>query len=253
MTQGSILGHLHVLFLLYLNQFSQPLLNITSTVNMYADDLALYRLVCSSHDMIELQDDFNHIADLITSLCLQLNLDLPALTAADGAPLERVSTYTYLGLHVCATLAWSTHILSIKTKTKRLLGMLFRGYYQHCPSDILLKLYLSTVRPHMEYASCIWHPHTQKHTKMLADVQKFALRISTKRWNLPYDELLGRANLTTLAYRRKRAGLCRIYQLVHQIVEFPPNFLVRSFPTQSKISGTIDHIISNYLCVVQSI
>ncbi len=43
--------------------------------------------------------------------------------------------------------------------------MLFRGYYQHCPSDILLKLYLSTVRPHMEYASCIWHPHTQKHIK----------------------------------------------------------------------------------------
>ncbi len=104
--------------------------------------------------------------------------DIPALTAADGAPLDRVSTYKYLGLHVCATLTWSTHILSIKTKTKRLFGMLFRGYYQDCPSDILLKLYLSTVRPHMEYASCIWHPHTQKRTKMLEDVQKFTLRIS---------------------------------------------------------------------------
>ena len=51
-------------------------------------------------------------------------------------------------------------------------------------------MYLALVRPHTEYASQVWDPHLQKGINQLQRVQKFALCIGAKLWDLGYAELL---------------------------------------------------------------
>ena len=78
-----------------------------------------------------------------------------------------------------------------------------RRFYAHSSSESLKQLYVSFVRPHLEYAAPVWDPHCITHISALERVQKFSLRMSYKAWDEEYDNLLSRANLQPLAKRRK--------------------------------------------------
>ena len=67
-------------------------------------------------------------------------------------PMLRVSTYKYLGVIISDDLSWALHIEEITSKARKLVGMLYRNFYRWSSSDALLKLYLSLIRPHLEYA-----------------------------------------------------------------------------------------------------
>ena len=74
---------------------------------------------------------------------------------------EKVDCFKYLGLMLSSDLSWSKHIVSICSKAKRLLGLLYRCFYHHASPQVLLEMYLTLVRPHTEYASTVWDPHLQ--------------------------------------------------------------------------------------------
>jgi len=99
----------------------------------------------------------------------------------------------------------------------------------------LLKLYLTTVRPHLEYASSVWDHHLKKDTEDIEHVQTFALKFGTavecqlslgsrlkkdtedikrvqkvcalKLWYCSYYNLLNLANIPTIALRRQQLKL----------------------------------------------
>ena len=62
-------------------------------------------------------------------------------------------------------------------------------------------------------------PHLVKDTQSLERTQKFALRTCFKDWSCSYEELLARANLPTLAERRKRAKLCHLFKIIHGLTD----------------------------------
>ena len=68
--QGSVLGPL--LFILYINDVATAV-STESEVNMFADDVALYRVIRSSLDYSRLQDDINSISACIKSKYLKFN------------------------------------------------------------------------------------------------------------------------------------------------------------------------------------
>ena len=61
-------------------------------------------------------------------------------------------------------------------KDRKLLGLLYRKFYDASAADTLCHLYLSMVRPHLEYASPVWSPHLARDKELIKSVQKFALR-----------------------------------------------------------------------------
>jgi hypothetical protein len=107
-----------------------------------------------------------------------------------GQPLERVFEYKYLGVLLSTNLSWIPHIDKIVAKTRKILGMLYRQFYQWSDPEVLTKLYTTVVRPHLEYAAPVWSPELIKDISKLESVQKFALRVCTKQWNVPYPELM---------------------------------------------------------------
>ena len=68
--QGSVLGPL--LFLTYIDEVSE--VNISdSSLMLYADDIVIYRTICSSGDYLHLQNDVNALTDCVSSSLLNLN------------------------------------------------------------------------------------------------------------------------------------------------------------------------------------
>jgi len=160
--QGSVLGPL--LFNIYINGMA----NSTSDGSMvlYADDMLLYRPIAKSEDYHVLQNDINSLSQWITDNNLQFNggkckymlisrkrnqIHPPSPILLNGTPLDRVEVFKYLGIHISSDLSWSHHIQTLCSKTRRMLGLLYRRFYADADPFTLRQYYLSFIRPHLEY------------------------------------------------------------------------------------------------------
>ena len=102
-------------------------------------------------------------------------------TNSHGEHTRQVSSFKYLGVWITKDLSWSKHVSEVCIKAKKLIRLIYRQYYQHSNTDTLKQLYMSSVRPHLEYATAVWDPHLQKDINKLEKVQTFALRIVYKK------------------------------------------------------------------------
>ena len=104
---------------------------------------------------------------------------------------------------------------------------LYRRFYGLINPDTFLLLYLTHVRPRLEYAAVVWDPQQQGLKTSLENIQKFALRACTRDWKADYITLLDRCKVPTLAQRRQFMKLCFMYQVVNQLLVFPSEFTER--------------------------
>ena len=81
-------------------------------------------------------------------------------------------------------------MLSLCSRVRKFLSLLYRKYYQYAEPEILLQLYIYLVHPHQEYASPVWNPYLQKNINTLEDVQKFDLRMGSNCLDQAYSQLL---------------------------------------------------------------
>ena len=89
--------------------------------------------------------------------------------------LEPVSNAKYLGLDLSSDLSYNNHISRITTNANKSLGFLKRNITTKY--EKLKELaYKSLVRPQVEYASCIWSPHTKANIRKVEMVQRRAVR-----------------------------------------------------------------------------
>jgi hypothetical protein len=217
--QGSLLGPL--LFLVYIDGIGTIPLTTGTLRAMFADDLLLYKPIADQRDFLAVQEDItevekwstaNHLTlDLTHSLkCKYLiisrktrSLQPESALILNGHTLSQVDVYKYLGILLSKDLSWSPHVDEICSKARKVLGLLFRRYYQFSSSETLRQLYVSLVRPHLEYACHVWAPHTSSDIKTLENVQKFACKMISRRWNgAMYEELLTTTNLPALEKAR---------------------------------------------------
>ena len=148
-----------------------------------------------------------------------------------GQPLECVQSYKYLGVIITSNLSWSEHIQSICNKSRKLVGLLYRQFYQNADSDILRQFYLSCIRPHLEYACTVWDPYLAKEKALLEAVQKFACKVCCKNWNMDYESMLAHLNIPSLQQRRLQLKANMMHQFVHGISYIPEDILLLHPPS----------------------
>ena len=68
--------------------------------------------------------------------------------------------------------------------------------------EVFLKLYKQLVRPHLEYATCVWNPHFKTDITRLEQVQKKAPKSIYGLEKLSYEEQLRSLNFESLYHRR---------------------------------------------------
>ena len=142
----------------------------------------------------------------------------------NGVPLERVEIFKYLGVLLKSNLSWSDHIAMVCSKARKLLGLLYRQFYNHATPSTIKQLYLSLIRPHLEYAAPLWDPHLQKDVDALEGVQKFAMKLITRKWDQGYAQLMQIVDLPSLQDRRLHLKLQHMFRIIHGLCDFPSIF-----------------------------
>ena len=79
---------------------------------------------------------------------------------------------------------------------------------------MFLTLYKSLIRPQLEYANQVWSPRLAKHITMIENVQRRATKLVPELSELTYEERLKELELPTLAYRRLRGDLIKVYKIM---------------------------------------
>ena len=157
--------------------------------------------------------------------------------SVSGFTLERVFSYKYLAITLHYNMSWSSHINTILRRSQKLLGLIYRQFYNTCSPNTILS---SIVRPVLEYGSIIWDPKSTSLISSLEKVQHFTLKIASKSWSSSYESLLSKFHLPTLHLRRTKAKLIQIFKLHHNIshsLNNPP--LTLSYPNRCTRSSSI--------------
>ena len=236
--QGSVLGPL--LFLIYIDEISSVSLSPESSRVIFADDVCIYRPISSCGDFRYVQDDIEVVKEWSIENFLNLNPSkckymlisrkrTPSMPdeplVLGDLPLQRVDAFKYLGVLLSQDMSWSSHVQATCSKAKKVLGLLYWKFYGCSNTNTLIQLYISLVRPHLEYACPVWAPHMAKDIHAIESVQKFACRMATHNWNLGYHELLSMTELPTLEKRGLELKLGQLFKIVHNLCFFPEDIV----------------------------
>ena len=239
--QGSVLGPL--LFVIYINDLPDT---VNSHVYLFADDTKLMRKVTSSDDAKALQRDLNELEAWSNKWLLRFNPEkCHVLTIGKfenirhteryklyGNELEHVFEEKDLGVHIDSELRFEEHISNKVNKANALVGLIRRSF-SYLDGETFKKLFTSFVRPHLEYAQAVWHPHLIKHKRVIENVQIRATKLVDGLKDLSYEERLRKLNLPTLEFRRERGDMIEVYNHIHR---YDRNVISSNFRQQTRPS-----------------
>jgi len=93
----------------------------------------------------------------------------------------------------------------------RVLGMISRTI-SYISREVMLRLYKSLVRPHVEFCVSAWSPYYNKDKQLLERVQdRFIIILGLKQ--LPYHKRLEALELWSLEERRNRTDLLEVFRI----------------------------------------
>ena len=146
-----------------------------------------------------------------------------------------VKQHKHLGVVLSDDLSWSAHITHVLAQGKRKAGFL-RYMAKELPADLVSKIYITYVRPTLEYASPVWHGDLSKQQSLaLERVQaSVARRILKAPWTTPKNVLFEQLQWPSLSWRRSISTTC----LLHQLLQNPTDPLKDClFPFSSTVSS----------------
>jgi len=248
--QGSILGPL--LFILYIDDLRSVVQS--SSLKIYADDVALYAQVSSYEDCVKLQDDLNRVhawsarwqLNLSPSKCEALNITNKRTPVSFDYKIGSVSVtckekVKYLGVVISSNLKWNDHCQQIVYRATQSLNCLRRAMYG-CTDRAKAMAYLTLVRPCLEYCNVVWTLYTAKNINMVESVQRRAARWikssfdpSTFQWSKSSIDCLRELGWPSLEQRRRYACIVMLYTILHELapIRFADFFQLNDLSTRS--------------------
>ena len=226
--QGTVLGPL--LFLIYINDLPD---GIKCFISLFADDVKMVTrctdLRLAQSDLLKLEEwqklwllTFNTVDNKCKVLHIGRNNPTNQYIMNNLA-LPKVSTEKDLGVHMDPNLDWSLHIQKSINKANSVLGWVSRNVISR-EKSVILNIYKSLVRPHLEYAVQVWNlpaQHGNWGTIMkLEKVQRTVTRMINGIGLLPYKERLKELHITTLLERRYRGDILETFKIVMKHVPY---------------------------------
>ena len=124
-----------------------------------------------------------------------------------------------LGIVFSTKSKFDDHIHLISKKANRQLGIITKVFSSRKP-EIIIPLYKSFVRPHLEHNSVIWSPYTKKNENTVEKIQKRMCNlIYGTRNSLSYQDKLKLSNLLSLRARRIRNSLIMLFKMKNKMID----------------------------------
>ena len=221
--QGSILGPL--LFLIFVNDIE---ISIKSDMFIFADDVTLAKI----YDLLSeaescLNTDLNTISKWAERWMVSFNLEKTLFInfsfkknrantpkiEFNGFQLKQVHEHKHLGIILSEDLKWSKHISHITSKANQRIGALYRQSQKMTRTQIET-MYLSTIRPVLEYGSVVFANCTIGDAKLIENVQRRAAVLCTGAIRRTETaKLMAETGWDSLELRRKRSKMLLFFQI----------------------------------------
>jgi hypothetical protein len=198
---------------------------VSSEMFMYADDTKMYRRSDIAGETDLLQRDLDWLMRWSDKWQLRFNTGKCKVMhigsrgaktdySMAGTNLETTTAERDLGVWVDDTMSSDSHVGYAVSKANQILGLI-RRTFTYMDADLMKKLYISLVRPHLEYANVIWHPHLKRQVELLERVQHRATKMVPNLSKLGYEDRLRQMDLPSLVYRRARGDAIEAYKYLH--------------------------------------
>ena len=237
--QGSILGPL--LFLLYINDIVK---NIGSNIRLFADDTSLFIIVdnpttaalCLNSDLEKLSRwaaiwlvTFNPSKNESLLISRKINKPIHPPLYMQNVQIQEVSSHKHLGLYFSNDCSWHQHIDYIKQKAWFRIHIMHKLKFK-LDRKSLETIYLTFIRPLLEYGDVIWDNCTQYEKNELDKIQNEAARITTGTTKIvSLDNLYKEVGWQTLHRRRQDHKITLFYKMFNQLT---PVYLSSLIPQQ---------------------
>ena len=156
-----------------------------SNLLKFADDTKVFSVVPTKNDIDRLQQDLLNLCNWSQDWLMLFNVDKckvmhiglsnsKANYEMNGKYLEEVTEERDLGVIFQNDLKCSRQCLKAVNTANKVLGMIKRSFSVR-DKDVILQLYKSLVRPHLEYSIQAWRPHFQKDIDLIEQVQSIVI------------------------------------------------------------------------------
>lgn len=222
--QGSVLGPL--LFLIFINDIPDGMVGFG---RLFADDTSIGH---SENDVnvlrSQVNNDLSYLNDWSSKWQIRFNPNKTDIIVFNlqghefdiefkfgDIPLNPVKTHTHLGVVLSSDCRWNKHIDKIIESASKQLNILRKLKFKLSRLQ-LEKIYLTFIRPRLEYASEVWDNCGFINSDRLEKVQLEAARIVT---GLPafasLDSLYAETGWDKLKTRRTVKKLCLFYKILN--------------------------------------
>ena len=194
-------------------------------MKLYADDTNIYRqIVDPIKDPQLLQMDLSNLMEWARKWQLRFKTDkcesMRKTHTRDKSimqymldkPLKNEKSFKDLGVTISKDLSWDNRI-SITNKANNLLGLIKRSVGT-TNVNAFSTLYLSLVRPILEYAVRVWYPYLVKDIRALESTQRRASRLALNqhKGEMPYVDRCKLLKWPSLSDRRNYLSLIECYK-----------------------------------------
>ena len=199
----------------------------------FADDTQVFSVVSHIKDVNKLQTDLKNLCKWSEDWLMLFNVDKckvmhignnngKAKYEMNDKLLEEVIEERDLGVIMQNDMKCNSQCIKAVKTANRVLGMIKRTFTVRDKS-IILQLYKSLVRPHLEYSIQAWRPHFRKDIDLLEGVQRRATKLITAIKDEIYEDRLRYVNLTTLETRTLRGDLIEVFKIFKGFDDLDPN------------------------------
>ena len=213
---------------------------ISSIASLFADDSKVFRIIENLASNLILQSDINKLVDWAQKWRMVFNVDKCSImhlgfnnplynyqmfdpSQNKYVPLKTTVLERDLGVLVDNQLKFSKHISTQVNKANRILGLIRRSY-TFLDAFSFKKLFISLVRPHLEYCNSICRPRYKGDEQLIESVLRRASKLLPGLSDLTYENRLRHLKIPSMLYRSKRGDMIETFKWFNRkyLCEYSP-------------------------------